>query len=106
MSVGKYVYPQINHIKVNNAYKKTDCCDPKCLLLFTYSTYYLLFLFYNILFLVFVVIAATEILYIISENCLTITVHEIQPGDRRTDRRTDSEVSVIESRFTLWVRNP
>ncbi|KAL0895546.1 hypothetical protein ABMA27_011649, partial [Loxostege sticticalis] len=28
-------------------------------------------------------------LYIISENfnCLAITVHEIQPGDRRTDRQ-------------------
>ena len=35
-------------------------------------------------------------------NCLTITVHEIQPGDKRTDNR----VLVIDSRPTLSVRNP
>ena len=54
-------------------------------------------------FILFFSIAAAEI-HIICENfnCLTITVHEIQPGDRRTV----SGVLVIGSRFIPWVRNP
>lgn len=34
-------------------------------------------------------------------NCLTITVQEIQPGDRQTDGRTSD--LVIGSRFSFWV---
>lgn len=35
-------------------------------------------------------------------NSLTIRVHEIQPGDRQTDRHSNCEVLLIWSRFSLW----
>lgn len=64
------------------------------------------------IFLVFFVIAVTDTSSsqhhdIIPENfnCLPITAHEIQLGDGWTDRQTESEVLVIGSCFTLWVRN-
>lgn len=40
--------------------------------------------------LLFVVIVATEIcIYCLNLNCTAIAVHEVQPGDRRTDTRTE-----------------
>lgn len=39
-------------------------------------------------------------------NFLTITIHEIQPGEGRTDGRTDSEASVIGSHFYLLSTEP
>jgi len=44
-----------------------------------------LLILYNLGFLVFVVIVATEILICENFNFLTFMVHEILPGDRRTD---------------------
>ena len=49
---------------------------------------------YLIDFFLFVVIVATEI-YIVFEkfNCLIIMVHEIQPGDGRTERQTNEQTT-------------